>query len=191
MPQNVEEVVGLDEDGTFSPDTASTYTSAATSVRNEIQLIDQALKEISDQLNATSVEKGESVENLVTLNVSNDGQGATAITIDDSELKQTIDFINDDLATEIAARETADSEMLGTSASTSAETSIYGLKALIEQLAGDLGESAVQNAEFAELTDAERESKHCNAGLKVVEDGENGKTIQLDLSLLRVDCGEY
>lgn len=187
----VEESVGLNEDGSFSADPTSNFASAATSVRNEIKLIDAALKEISDQLNATSVEKGASVENFVTLGVSDDGNGATAITIDDSELKQAIDFMNDDISSEIAAREDADEKLMGSSASTSAETSIMGLKQLIEQLTSDLNDGAVQDAEFAVLTDADRDSEHCNAGIKIEDNGDNGKKIQLDLSLIKIDCGEY
>ena len=187
----VEEAVGLNEDGTFTPDEHSNFASAATSVRNEIKLIDQALKEISDKLNGVSVDEESSIENFVSLTVADDGNGATAITIDDSELKETIDLINDDIVTEIAARESKDDELLGTSASTSAETSIWGIKNLIEQLTESLNDDAIQDAEFAVLSDDDRKAAHCNAGLKVVENGENGKKIQLDLTLLKVDCGEY
>ena len=187
----VEEAVGLNEDGSFSADPTSNFASGATSVRNEIKLIDQALKEISDKLNGVSVDEEGSVENFVSLTVSNDGNGATAITIDDTELKETIDFIKDDIATEIAARENADAELLGTSASTSGETSIWGIKNLLEQLTENLNDNAVQDAEFAVLTADDRDAAHCNAGLKVTENGENGKKIQLDLTLLKVDCGEY
>ena len=187
----VEEAVGLNEDGSFSADPTSNFASGATSVRNEIKLIDQALKEISDKLNGVSVDEEGSVENFVSLTVSNDGNGATAITIDDTELKETIDFINDDIATEIATRENADAELLGTSASTSGETSIWGVKNLLEQLTENLNDNAVQDAEFAVLTDDDRDAANCNAGIKVAENGENGKKIQLDLTLLRVDCGEY
>jgi len=187
----VEEAVGLNEDGSFSADPTSNFASGATSVRNEIKLIDQALKEISDKLNGVSVDEEGSVENFVSLTVSNDGNGATAITIDDTELKETIDFINDDIATEIAAREDADAKLLGTSASTSGETSIWGIKNLLEQLTENLNDNAVQDAEFAVLTADDRDAAHCNAGLKVTENGENGKKIQLDLTLLKVDCGEY
>ena len=187
----VEEAVGLNDDGTFTPDEHSNFASAATSVRDEIKLIDQALKEISDKLNGVSVDEESSIENFVSLTVSNDGEGATAITIDDSELKETIDLINDDISTEIAAREEADAKMLGTSASTSAETSIWGIKNLLEQLTENLNEDTIQDAEFAVLTDDDREAAHCNAGLKVADNGDNGKKIQLDLTLLKVDCGEY
>ena len=228
---NVEEAVGLNEDGTFSPDTASTYASAATSVRNEIQLIDQALKDVAEKLNATSVEKGEDgVENFVKLSVTDDGEGATAVTIDDSELKQTIDFLNDDITTEIAAREEAIAEVVGTSASTSAETSLWGIKELISNLAttlvkdvtvptgetlievtkedtpeGDLytvsstdrlndavelAETSVQEVGFAAVAEKDETVYGSCAGAEVV-DGDNGKKINLDLSTLRVDCGEY
>lgn len=132
---NVEEAVGLNEDGTFTPDSASTYASAATSVRNEIQLIDQALKEVSEKLNAASVEKGTSVENFVKLGVTDDGEGATAITIDDSDLKQEIDFLTDDISTEAAAREEGDAALMGTPEDPTSANTIMGLKNLIAQIA--------------------------------------------------------
>ena len=188
----VEESVGLNEDGTFTPDSSSTFASAATSVRNEIKLIDQALKEVAEKLNAAAVEKGaESVENFVKLDVADDGEGLTAVTINDADLKQAIDFFHDDITTEIAAREEGDAELLGTSASTSGETSIWGVKNLLEQLTENLNDNAVQDAEFTVLTADNRDAAHCNAGLKIAENGENGKKIQLDLTLLKIDCGEY
>ena len=188
----VEESVGLNEDGTFTPDSSSTFASAATSVRNEIKLIDQALKEVAEKLNAAAVEKGaESVENFVKLDVADDGEGLTAVTINDADLKEAIDFIHDDITTEIAAREEGDAELLGTSASTSGETSIWGVKNLLEQLTENLNDNAVQDAEFTVLTADDRDAAHCNAGLKIAENGENGKKIQLDLTLLKIDCGEY
>lgn len=223
------DAVGLNPDGTFEADPDSYFASAATSVRDEIKLIDEALKEVSDKLDAASVEKGEDgVENFVALTVTNDGEGATAITINDAELKQAIDFIHDDISTEIAAREDADAELLGTSASTSAETSIWGIKKLIEEITttvvkditvptgetlldvtkedtpeGDIytvtsterlndaivsAENAVIDAEFG--TVATKDVNHCNAGIEIVGD-ENEKKLVLDLSLLKVDCGEY
>ena len=227
---NVEEAVGLNEDGTFTPDSASTFASAATSVRNEIQLIDQALKEVADKLNGTSVSEGESVENFVTLDVTDDGEGATAITINDSELKQAIDFIHDDITTEIAAREDAIAEVIGTSASTSAETSLMGIKELISNLAttlvkdvtvptgetlievtkedtpeGDLytissteklveavelAEASVQEVGFAAVAEKDETVYGSNAGAEIV-DGNDGKKLVLDLSVLKLDCGEY
>ena len=188
----VEESVGLNEDGTFTPDSSSNFASAATSVRNEIKLIDQALKDVAEKLNAAAVEKGgESVENLVKLDVADDGEGLTAVTINDADLKEAIDFIHDDITTEIVAREEGDAELLGTSASTSGETSIWGVKNLLEQLTENLNDNAVQDAEFAVLADDDRDAAHCNAGLKIAENGENGKKIQLDLTLLKIDCGEY
>ena len=193
----VEEAVGLNEDGSFSADPASNFASAATSVRDEIKLIDQALKEVSDELNGVSVDEGSSVENFVSLTVSNDGNGATAITIDDTELKETIDFINDDIATEIAAREDADAELraelLGTSASTSGETSIWGVKNYVDEIVNDLDADAVQAVEFAAVAEKDETDYGSNAGATVVPmgEGEVGKKLVLDLSLLKLDCGEY
>lgn len=183
----VEESVGLNEDGSFSADPTSNYASAATSVRNEIKLIDSALKEISDKLNGVSVEKSaDSVENFVTLAVTDDGEGATALTINDAELKQTIDFINDDISSEIAAREEADAALLGTSASTSDEPSIWGVKNLVEELDTD----NVQEIGFAPVATKDETVYGSNAGAEIV-DGDNGKKINLDLSYLKIDCGEY
>jgi hypothetical protein len=193
----VEEAVGLNEDGSFSADPTSNFASGATSVRDEIKLIDQALKEISDELNGVSVDEGSSVENFVSLTVSNDGNGATAITIDDTELKETIDFINDDIATEIVARENADAELraelLGTSASTSAETSIWGVKNYVDEIVNDLDADAVQAVEFAAVEEKDETAYGSNVGATVVPmgEGEVGKKRVLDLSLLKIDCGEY
>ena len=226
----VEEAVGLTSAGTFVADTTSNYASGATSVRNEIQLIDQALKEVSEKLNAASVSEGTSVETYVKLDVTDDGQGATAITIDDTELKQTIDLINEDIVNEVAAREEADEALLGTSASTSGETSIWGLKALISNLtttlvkdvtvatgetlidvtkedtaegdlytisstqrlndAVELAETSVQEVGFDAVATKDETIYGSNAGAEIV-DGTNGKKINLDLSLLKIDCGEY
>ena len=193
----VEEAVGLNEDGSFSADPTSNFASGATSVRDEIKLIDQALKEVSDELNGVSVDEGSSVENFVSLTVSNDGNGATAITIDDTELKETIDFINDDIATEIVARENADAELraelLGTSASTSGETSIWGVKNYVDEIVNDLDADAVQAVEFAAVAEKDETAYGSNAGATVVPmgEGEVGKKLILDLSLLKLDCGEY
>jgi hypothetical protein len=183
----VIESVGLGTDGEFVPDASGKYISAATDVRNEIKLLDSALNEVSEKLDSASVAEGTSVENLVQLDVTNDGNGATAITINDSQLKTTIDGINEALSAETIAREEADAELLGSSASTSGENSIWGIKKLLEQL----NTKAVQDAEFYVLTDTDRNPAHCNAGLKVEDNGDNGKKIQLDLTLLKVDCGEY
>ena len=227
----VEESVGLNEDGSFSADPNSNFASAATSVRNEIQLIDQALKEVSDKLNAASVEKGaDGVENFVTLSVTDNGEDATAITINDAELKQTIDFINDDISTEIAAREEGDAELLGSSADTTSANTIWGIKNLIAQIttsvvkdinvptgetlleiskedtpdgdiytiestqklneAVELAENSVQEIGFAAVADKDESVYGSNAGAEIV-DGANGKKINIDLSLVKIDCGEY
>ena len=190
----VEESIGLNEDGSFSADPTSNFASAATSVREEIKLIDAALKEVSDKLDAASVEKGEDgVENFVSLSVTDDGEGATAITINDAELKQAIDFIHDDISTEIAAREEAIDKLIGTSASTSAETSIWGVKNYVDEIVNDLDADAVQAVEFASVAEKDETAYGSNAGATVVPmgEGEVGKKLVLDLSLLKLDCGEY
>ena len=192
--------------------------------------LNEAIEALEDKLSGVSVEKAESVENFVTLGVENDGNGATALTIDDSELKQVIDFINDDLSTEIAAREEAIEEVKGNSASTSADTSIMGIKKLIEQIttsvvkdinvptgetfievskedtpegdvytitttsalseAIELANSSVQEVEFDAVAEKDETVYGSNAGAEII-DGEDGKKLVLDLSLLKIDCGDY
>ena len=232
----VEESVGLNEDGTFTPDSGSTFASAATSVRNEIQLIDQALKEVAEKLNAAAVEKGgESVENLVKLDVTDDGEGLTAVTINDADLKQAIDFIHDDITTEIAAREEADAEVvdeiIGTSGDTTSANTIWGIKNLIAEIttsvvkdinvptgetlldvtkedtlegdiytisstdklndAVELAESSVQEIGFASVETKDTSDYGSNAGAEIVAADDGGSKINIDLSALKVDCGEY
>ena len=229
----VEESVGLNEDGTFTPDSSSTFASAATSVRNEIKLIDQALKDVAEKLNAAAVEKGaESVENLVKLDVADDGEGLTAVTINDADLKQAIDFIHDDITTEIVAREEADAEIIGSSADTTSANTIWGIKNLIAEIttnvvkdiktigtgetlididkkdtlegdiytisstqrlndAVELAESSVQEIGFAAVETKDASDYGSNVGAEIVEVNGGGSKINIDLSALKVDCGEY
>ena len=155
--------------------------------------INEAIEALEEKLGEVAVEKGASVENFVKLGVSDNGEGATAVTIDDAELKQAIDFINDDIATEIAAREDADAKLLGTSASTSGETSIWGVKNYVDEIVNDLDADAVQAVEFAAVAEKDETDYGSNAGATVVPmgEGEVGKKLVLDLSLLKLDCGEY
>lgn len=130
----VEESIGLNPDGTFTPDPDSHYASAATSVRDEIRLIDQALNDVSKELEAAEVIETGSTENWVTLTVASPEAGVTALTLDDSALADELLDIRSAITDEIEAREVADAELLGNSASTSAETSIMGIKKLIETI---------------------------------------------------------
>ena len=156
-------------------------------------IINEAIEALENKLGKVSVEKGTSVENYVKLDVSNNGDGATAVTIDDAELKEIIDFIHDDITTEIAAREEAVEELLGTSASTSAETSIWGVKYYVDEIVNNLDADAVQDVEFAAVAEKDVTKYGSNAGAIVVPmgEGEVGKKLVLDLSVLKLDCGEY
>ena len=156
-------------------------------------IINEAIEALENKLGKVSVEKGTSVENYVKLDVSNNGEGATAVTIDDAELKEIIDLIHDDITTEIAAREEAVEELLGTSASTSAETSIWGVKYYVDEIVNNLDADAVQDVEFAAVAEKDNTVYGSNAGAIVVPmgEGEVGKKLVLDLSVLKLDCGEY
>ena len=147
-------------------------------------------------------------------------------------LSGAVEDLEDALAEEAEIRERADAELLGTSASTSAETSIWGIKNLISELtltlvkdvttasgetllvvskedtpegdlytissterlnnAVELAEAAVVEADFAAVADKDETVYGSNAGIAVVPaDGGSGSKISLDLSTLKVDCGEY
>ena len=225
------EAVGLTEDGSFVPDPTSNFASAATSVRNEIKLIDQALKEVSEKLNNASVVESGSTENWVAVTVAEVEPGTTAITLDDTALANELLEIHNEIEEEAQAREDADQEIIGNSASTSADTSLMGIKKLIEQITtsvvkditiptgetlievskedtpeGDLytissseklndaialAETSVQEIGFQAVADKDETVYGSNVGAEIVDAENGGKKIALDLSLLKVDCGEY
>ena len=86
--------------------------------------------------------------------------------------------------------EEAVEKLMGNSASTSAETSIMGVKEYVNERVEELGAEAVQEVGFAAVSSKDATAYGSNAGAEVV-DGEEGKKIVLDLSLLKIDCGEY
>lgn len=185
-----EEAVGLAADGSHVQ-TNGYYTSAATTVVGEIAALDSALHEVSEELGDVEVFETGSTNNWVTLTVDEAEAGKTGLTLDDSALADKLIDLSDAIEAETTARENADLELLGNSASTSAETSIMGLTKLIEQLTSEANDNAVQNAEFAAVATKDTSDEGSNAGIAVVDNQEGGKKIQLDLSVLKLDCGEY
>ena len=186
----VEKSVGLGPDGEFVP--MGGYASAATNVIEGIEAINNALEEVSQKLNAASVVESASVENFVTIAVQEVEAGKTAVTINDSALAEELNDIRSDVELEAAAREAADAEIMGNSASTSAETSLMGIKMLLDSVVENLSEGVVNNAEFGAVAEKDETVYGSNAGIEVVDNqGGEGKKIVLDLSTLKVDCGEY
>lgn len=186
----VEESVGLKPDGTLNP--MEGYASAATNVIEGINAINEALEAVSQKLNAASVVETGSTENWVTLTVEEIEPGKTGLTLDDSTLADELIDIRSDIEAEEMAREAADAELLGNSASTSAETSIMGIKKLLDSVVENLSEGVVNNAEFGAVAEKDESAYGSNAGIEVVDNevGE-GKKIVLDLSVLKIDCGQY
>ena len=186
----VEKSVGLGPDGEFVP--MGGYASAATNVIEGIEAINNALEEVSQKLNAASVVKSASTENFVVLGVDEVEPGKTAVTIDDSDLAQELNDLRSDINAEATAREAADAEIMGSSASTSAETSLMGIKMLLDSVVQNLSEGVVNNAEFGAVADKDTSAYGSNAGIAVMDnDGTEGKKVVLDLSTLKIDCGEY
>ena len=168
----------------------SNIQNALDVVANELE---EKIDDLEDKVDRISVSEGTSFENFVALNVTNDGNGATAITIDDTKLEQTINLLTDDITNEIVAREEAIEAVIGDSASTSADTSIMGVKEYVNQIVNELDADAVQEVAFGAVADKDASAYGSNAGATVVEmgAGEVGKKLILDLSLLKIDCGEY
>ena len=186
----VESSVGLGPNGEFVP--MEGYASGATNIVEGIEAINNALEAVSQKLNAAAVVKTASTENFVTLGVTEVEPGTTALTIDDSELAYELNDLRSDLDVEVAAREAADAEIMGNSASTSAETSLMGIKMLLDSVVENLSEGVVNNAEFGAVADKEESAYGSNAGIAVVDnEGSEGKKIVLDLSTLKIDCGDY
>jgi ribosome-associated translation inhibitor RaiA len=154
--------------------------------------LEERIEKLEEKASGVSVSEGTSVENFVTLNITNNESGATAVTINDSNLKDVIDGLNEAISAETAAREAAIEKVTGNSASTSAETSIMGVREYVDQVVSTLDADAVQEVEFAEVSEKETSAYGSNAGATVVPmEGEVGKKLVLDFSYLKIDCGEY
>ena len=67
-----------------------------------------------------------------------------------------------------------------------------GIKKLLDSVVENLSEGVVNNAEFGAVAEKDESAYGSNAGIEVVDNevGE-GKKIVLDLSLLKIDCGNY
>lgn len=196
---------------TYAANTGAKYISGATNLNDADVKLDTALAELEAKVGDMSVEKDSaSTENFVKLTVANDGQGATAITINDTELKTKIDAI------------------CGTTSSSSAETSLWGIKNLIEEMQKGLVDdidadevlihSTVSSGADCEKYVISASTKLQNAvasaetapqsvvfeaintpaavdGTDHVQSMVNakieGQTLKLDMRYLRIDCGEY
>ena len=228
----IEAAIDLNADGTYKAKSGTHYLDDAQSVEGEIAALDAALFSVSGKVNAVSVTEGSSVENFVSLSVTPDNgtPGTTAVTIDDTALKTKIDNIESAITVEAEARENADDELRGTeTGSTSAETSIWGVKkyvdgkitTIVEDVTADevlihassagtadgetfnisattklqtavaLAETSVQEVGFAAVATKNSTVYGSNAGAEIVDGSNGGKKINLDLSLLKIDCGEY
>ena len=182
----VEEAVGLAQDGSFVP-IESNYASGATTVIEGIQAIDRVLKTVSDKLSGAEVFETGSTENWVSLTVEETEPGKTGITLDDSELAEELVDIHDSIDAEAAARGAADAELLGTTASTKDEASIYGIKAALADALTNL----VTSVQFAPVSETRTFSAAESGVAATIDDNEDGKTLKLDFTTLKVDCGEY
>lgn len=234
---NVEAAIGLTTAGTFTADTTARYISGASSVRGETKALDEALSNIQNLLGMVEVKEGASSgETWVQLNVAQTTagtSGSTSITINDSVLNAELLRLSGAIDTEISARTAADDLLRGTeTGSTSAETSLWGIKKLLDEVSktfavsvsGETGDTAlvavnkdegnsgdtygvyatnklqsavaaaensVQRVEFASVSGTRTFNKpESGVGANITGDT-NDKVLQLDMTLLRVDCGEY
>jgi hypothetical protein len=227
----IEAAIDLNADGTYKAKSGTHYLDNAQSVEGEIAALDAALFSVSGKVNAVAVTEGVSVENFVSLSVTPDNgtPGTTAVTIDDAALKTELTRLSGAVDSVSAASVAADAVLLGTAASESAETSIWGVKnyvdqkvtTLVEGVSADevlihassagtadgetfnisattklqtavaLAETSVQEVGFAAVATKDSTVYGSNAGAEIVDGSNGGKKINLDLSLLKIDCGEY
>ena len=229
--KTVEASVGLGEDGEFEP-IEGNYTESAETVVDAIKAIDAMLKSVSDKLDGVEVVETGSTENWVSLSVEELEPGKTGLTLDDSALADELIDIRESLEAEQSMREMADAALLGNSLSTSAETSLIGIKKLIEQItttvvkdvtvntgetllevskedtpegdlytisssdrlnaAVELAEASVQEVAFGVVSEKDDTACGSNVGAEIVPaDGGEGSLLKLDLSQIKIDCGEY
>lgn len=165
---NTAPVLSVGPDGVKISNVQNAINAAAAKLEDKIN-------ELEEKVDNISVSEGTSIENFVTLNITDDGNGATAITIDDTELKQKIEAV------------------IGNSASTSADTSIVGVKKYVDEVVDNLDADAVQAVEFGAVATKDETVYGSNAGAIVTPmgAGEVGKKIVLDLSTIKIDCGQY
>lgn len=133
---NIEKSVGLNSDGTYSADTATTYVSGATSVKEAIHMLDSAISASTAQVSITSPNK--------TLDVVTSTSGTTAdVNHDGTTIKQAqeeITFENgdtinaNDLYAADAVIESGFTVLGGTVGNVSSGTKISGGTTVIELL---------------------------------------------------------
>lgn len=161
----------------------------------------------------TKVDETDGVISVARANVSEaplneyvKGEDATSVTSADtineavSKLENKIDVLAKATELELAAEADARQRVDGQSGSAytansgakyiSGATSLNDADILLNNAITAITESAVKEAGFAAVDTKDTTEYGSNAGINVV-DGTTGKKVVLDLSRLKIDCGEY
>ena len=198
---------------------ATSLSDADSKLSDAVEALEDALNGLDYTDSAktgqyvTKVDEADGVISVERANVSEaplneyvKGDDATSVTSADtineavSKLENKIEVLAKATELELEAEADARQAIDGQSGSAytpnasakyiSGATSLNDADVLLNNAITALTEGAVTEAEFGEVEDKDTTEYGSNAGIKVV-DGDESKKIVLDLSLLKIDCGEY
>lgn len=153
----------------------------------------QYVTKVDETNGLISVERANVSEAL--LNNYSKGTDATTVAATDT-INQAVSKLENQIDVEIAARKAVDGQDGQTyTANTTAKyissaTSLNDADVKLDSAVAAITNSAVTAAEFNAVANKNTTEYGSNAGIEVVANGES-KKIVLDLSLLKIDCGEY
>lgn len=194
---------------------ATSLSDADSKLSDAVEALEDALNDLDYNDSAetgqyvTKVDETNGVISVARANISEaplngytKGADATAVAATDSineavsKLENQIDVTESALTAEIAARKAVDGQSGNTYVANetakyiSSATSLNDADILLNNAITAITKSAVTAAEFGPVDDKDETVYGSNAGIEVV-DGAESKKIVLDLSLLKIDCGEY
>ena len=201
---------------TYAANTGATYISGANDLNDADVKLDAALKSLADRVSGldytdtvvagqyvTKVDETDGLISVARANVSeavlnnySKGTDASAVAAADT-INQAISKLENQIDVEAAARKAVDGQDGQTyAANTSAKyisgaTSLNDADVKLDTAVAALAGSAVTEAGFAAVANKDTTEFGSNAGINVVNAENGGKKIVLDLSLLKIDCGEY
>ena len=201
---------------TYAANTGATYISGANDLNDADVKLDAALKSLADRVSGldytdtvvagqyvTKVDETDGLISVARANVSeavlnnySKSTDASAVAAADT-INQAISKLENQIDVEAAARKAVDGQDGQTyAANTSAKyisgaTSLNDADVKLDTAVAALAGSAVTEAGFAAVANKDTTEFGSNAGINVVNAENGGKKIVLDLSLLKIDCGEY
>ena len=201
---------------TYVANSGSKHISGATSLNDADVKLNAAIVALENTLDnldytdsaktgqyVTKVDETDGLISVARANVSeavlnnySKSTDASAVAAADT-INQAISKLENQIDVEAAARKAVDGQDGQTyAANTSAKyisgaTSLNDADVKLDTAVAALAGSAVTEAGFAAVANKDTTEFGSNAGINVVNAENGGKKIVLDLSLLKIDCGEY